>query len=72
MSMFCGLPVRVATLPALEAKASPSRYGKAGSAAASTSASTMGVHITHTVSLTRSAESPPATTIRIASSARGP
>ena len=70
--MFCGLPVSVATLPALEAKASARRYGSGGSRASSTSASTMGVHIKQMVSFTSSAESPPATATMARSNVRGP
>ena len=72
ISMFCGLPVSVATDPALDEKASPSKYGSAGRAAASTRATTSGVHITQTVSFTSSAESVPATSTSTARSARGP
>ena len=56
MSMFCGLPVKVATEPALEAMHTASRYGMGGRRASSTTTSTSGVSIRQMVSLTRKAD----------------
>jgi hypothetical protein len=68
---FCGLPVRVATLPAFDPNATASRYGMGGSSASSTIRTTRGVIMRHTVSFTRSAESPPAVNTSAHSSVRG-
>lgn len=62
MIMFCGLPLKLTTPPTFDALASASRYGSAGRRASTTTAMTSGVSTTHTVSLTSSADSAPATT----------
>ncbi len=61
MIMFCGLPVGVATEPALAPKHTASRYGSGGSLASRQHCSTSGVTIRHTVSLTSTADKSPAT-----------
>jgi hypothetical protein len=71
MSMFCGLPVKVATEPELEAMQTASRYGMGGSRASSTTASTSGVSMRQTVSFTRKAESTALTAATMTSSQRG-
>ena len=59
-SMFCGLPVSVATLPTLAAVASAIRYGTGGRRSRRARSSTMGAITRHTTSLTKSADSTPA------------
>ena len=71
MSMFCGLPVRVAVEPMLLAVARASRYGVARTPRAALTSRTSGVRARHTVSLTKTAESRPATATRPASRRRG-
>ena len=57
--MFCGFPVIVATLPTLEAIATPSKYGKGFSFADFTISTTSGVKTRQIASLTRNAEKNP-------------
>jgi hypothetical protein len=71
MSMFCGLPVKVATEPLLEPMHTASRYGTGGRRASSTTASTSGVSIRHTVSLTRKADSSALMPVTATRSSRG-
>lgn len=54
--MFCGLPVMVAVLPALDAIASTSRYGTRLRFMPRAVSTTSGVSIRHTVSLTSTAD----------------
>ena len=71
MIMFCGLPVGVATEPALDPNASASRKGIGLRRASIVSCTTSGVNIRQMVSLTRSEESSPATSTIATSSRRG-
>ena len=70
-SMFCGLPVIVATLPMLDPMATASSNGSGDSPRSAATSSTMGVNIRHTVSLTNIADSTPAATVMATTSARG-
>ena len=72
MSMFWGLPVRVATLPTLAAVARASRYGTGGSRSWRTTASTTGARTRQITSLTKSAERTPAARATTARSPSGP
>ena len=71
ISMFCGLPVMVATLPMFEAVASASRYGSGRWPRAIAISMTIGVKIRQMVSLTKSAERMPLTNTTATSSSRG-
>jgi len=62
-SMFCGLPVRVATLPTLAAVASAIRYGTGGRRSWRTRSSTIGAITRQTTSLTNNADNTPAATM---------
>lgn len=64
--MFCGLPMMVAAEPVFAAKQKPSRKGTGLSPRDRVIETSSGVMATTTTSLVRSAESPPATPIRIA------
>src|SRR6266849_3871245 len=70
-SMFCGFPVRVATLPTFAAVTSATRYGTGGSASWRVASSTTGARTRHTTSLTKNAERTPEATTTAPSSARG-
>ena len=59
ISMFCGLPVIVATLPMFDAVATAIRYGTGGSWRSRAMCRTNGVIVRHTMSLTRNADSSP-------------
>jgi hypothetical protein len=59
ISMFCGLPVTVATLPIFDAVATATRYGMGGSSRRRAMCNTNGVMTRHTMSFTRNAESKP-------------
>src|SRR5262245_64619521 len=69
--MFCGFPVKVATLPTLAAVTSAIRYGTGGSASRRVASSTTGARTRHTTSLTKNAESTPDATTTVPSSIRG-
>src|SRR6266436_3748379 len=71
MSMFCGFPVKVATLPTFAAVTSATRYGTGGSASCRVASSTTGARTRHTTSLTKNAERTPEATTTVASSASG-
>ena len=58
--MFCGFPVMVATLPALDAMATASKYGTGLRRSAAVISKTRGVRARHIVSFTKKAEKNPA------------
>src|SRR5437868_2043573 len=59
MSMFCGLPVMLATLPIFEAVATARRYGSGLMPIRRVSASTIGTMTRQMMSLTKNADSTP-------------
>jgi hypothetical protein len=69
--MFCGFPVRVATLPTFAAVTRAIRYGTGGSASWRVASSTTGAMTRHTTSLTKNAERTPDAPTTAASIARG-
>jgi hypothetical protein len=64
MIMFCGLPTSVATLPMFALVANAIRYGKSGKRPRTITATTRGVSIRQTESLTSNAESSAEATTR--------
>src|SRR4051794_41955411 len=56
ISMFCGLPVMVATLPMFELVATASKYGSGGRFIRLVMLSTKGTMTRHTMSFTKNAE----------------
>ena len=71
MSMFCGLPVIVATLPMFDAVASASRYGTARWPRDSATSIRIGVNTRQIVSFTKSADSTPVVNTTVTSSTAG-
>jgi hypothetical protein len=69
--MFCGFPVKVATLPTFAAVTSAIRYGTGGSASWRVASSTTGARTRHTTSLTKKADRTPEATTTVPSSIRG-
>ena len=69
--MFCGFPVKVATLPTFAAVTSAIRYGTGGSASWCVASSTTGARTRHTTSLTKKADRTPEATTTVPSSIRG-
>jgi hypothetical protein len=67
ISMFCGLPVIVATLPMFDAVATAMTYGTAGTLSRCAICTTNGVMTRQTMSLTRNAESTPVVKITVGS-----
>jgi len=59
MSMFCGFPVIVATLPIFDAVATANRYGNGSSRSLRLMLSTNGTITRQTISFTKNAESAP-------------
>src|SRR5712664_3797154 len=70
-SMFCGLPVSVATLPTFAAVARAIRYGTGGRWSRRVTASTRGASTRQTTSFTKKAESTPAAPVTAPSRASG-
>ena len=59
ISMFCGLPVILATLPIFDAVATANRYGNGSSRSLRVMLSTNGTITRQTISFTKNAESTP-------------
>src|SRR5215813_422292 len=70
-SMFCGLPVKVATLPTFAAVTRAIRYGTGGNTSWRVASSTTGASTRHTTSFTKNADRTPEATTTAASSVRG-
>jgi len=71
ISMFCGLPVMVATLPMFDAVATARRYGSGFTPMRRVAVRTKGTMTRQMMSLTKNAESTPLVTITVGSRWRG-